>query len=430
MITEHRPPLLRRLPAGVWVGALWTSLVVFRFFTREDELRHLFDYHGNPEDMPLVVTAVVTTLVAALLVRLPLLAIAVALAGAVFALGMWGVPETGPLQFLIADSVVGYCAATRSRRVSLSALALPLATLAGLLAWGAVEDYPVNPLAYAGFAATVLIAWLVGNTVHQGRAHTEALRGRAAEQAITAERLRIARELHDMVAHNIGIIAIQAGMGSRVMDTQPAETRNALTAIEATSRETLAGLRRMLGALREGEGESAPLEVAPGLGELDRLVARAAGAGVRVALTRRGAARILPPEVDLAAYRIVQEAVTNVVKHAGTRDCHVTVEYGSRELAVTVVDQGAGVPATAPGSGYGLAGMRERVALLHGEFSAGPRSGGGFLVAARLPLPEHVPADTPGRTPDTPDGTPETRGGTPADTPGGTPAETALEVAP
>ncbi|MEV7188171.1 histidine kinase [Kitasatospora sp. NPDC093102] len=393
--TEPRPPLLRRLPAGVWVGALWTALVVFRFFTRENELRHLFNYYGNPEDMPMVVTAVVTTLVASLLVRLPLLAIAVALAGAVFALGMWEVPETTGLQFLIADAVVGYCAAVRSRRVSLSALALPLATLAGLLLWGAVNGDPVNPLAYAGFAATVLIAWLVGNTVHQGRAHTEALRGRASEQAITAERLRIARELHDMVAHNIGIIAIQAGMGSRVMDTQPAETRHALEAIEATSRETLAGLRRMLGALRQGEGESAPLEVTPGLGELDRLVKKAAGAGVRVALTRRGEARTLPPEVDLAAYRIVQEAVTNVVKHSGTRDCHVTVEYGPRELDVTVVDLGAGVPTATPGTGYGLAGMRERVALLHGEFSAGPRSAGGFLVTARLPLPEQTPAELP-----------------------------------
>ncbi|MEU8922344.1 histidine kinase [Kitasatospora sp. NPDC048545] len=390
MIIEGRRPLLKRLPAGVWVGALWTALVVFRFFTREHELRHLFDYQGNPEDMPLVVSAVVTTLVASLLVRLPLVAVAVALAGSIFALGMWQVPETTGLQFLIADGVVGYCAATRSRRVSLSALGLPLATLAALFLWGVADDFPVNPFAYAGFAATVLIAWLVGNTVHQGRAHTEALRGRATEQAVTAERLRIARELHDMVAHNIGIIAIQAGMGSRVMDTQPAETRNALNAIEATSRETLAGLRRMLGALRAGEQESAPLEVAPGLAELDRLVERSAGAGVRVALTRDGEPRALPADVDLAAFRIVQEAVTNVVKHSGTRDCHVTVDYRPEELAVAVVDLGAGPATAGPGTGYGIAGMRERVALLRGEFSAGPRPEGGFRVAARLPIPVEV----------------------------------------
>ncbi|GHF51619.1 hypothetical protein GCM10018790_31870 [Kitasatospora xanthocidica] len=390
MIIEARRPLLRRLPAGVWVGAFWTALVVFRAFTRDEELHHLFNYQGNLEDMPLVVTAVVTTLVATLLVRLPLAAVAVALAGCVYSLGMWTVPETAVLQFLIADAVVGHCAASRSRRVSLTALGLPLATLAGLFLWGFARDFPVNPFAYGGLAATALIAWLIGNTVHQGRAHTEALRGRATEQAVTAERLRIARELHDMVAHNIGIIAIQAGMGSRVMDTQPAETRNALDAIETTSRETLAGLRRMLGALRAGEGESAPLEVAPGLAELDRLVEKSAGAGVRVAVTRGGEPRALPADVDLAAFRIVQEAVTNVVKHSGTRDCHVTVDYRPDELAVTVVDLGAGPATGGPGAGYGLVGMRERAALLHGEFSAGPRPEGGFRVAARLPIPVEV----------------------------------------
>ncbi|MFF2144228.1 sensor histidine kinase [Kitasatospora sp. NPDC058190] len=389
MITEPRPPLLRRLPAGVWVAAFWTTIVVFRFFTRDNELSHLFDYNGNTEDMPLVVTAVVTTLVAFLLVRLPLAAVAAALAGGVYALGMWTVPAA-PVQFLIAEVVVGYCVVTRSRLVSTIAVSMPLTVLATLYAWGTVNGYVVNPYAYLGLAATVLIAWLIGNTVRQSRAHADALRGRAAEQAVTAERLRIARELHDMVAHSIGIIAIQAGMGSRVMDTQPAETRNALNAIEATSRETLAGLRRMLGALRQGEGESAPLEVAPGLGELDRLVETTAGAGVRVALTRRGDARTLPPEVDLAAYRIVQEAVTNVVKHSGTRDCHVTVAYDDRELGVTVLDLGAGAATGTPGTGYGLAGMRERVALLHGEFSAGPRPEGGFRVAARLPIPEEA----------------------------------------
>ncbi|WP_045692858.1 sensor histidine kinase [Streptomyces rubellomurinus] len=394
MIIEPRPPLLRRLPPGVWVAAFWTAIVVFRLFTREDELRHLFDYQGNPEDLPMVVTAVNTTLVATLLVRLPLAAVATALLCCLYALGMWRVQEAAPLQFLIAVTVVGYCAATRSRAVSLTAVGLPLGTIAAITLWGAVRGHLVNPLAYLGWAALVLIAWLVGNTVHQSRAHTAALRSRVTDQAVTAERLRIARELHDMVAHNIGIIAIQAGMGRRVMDTQPAETRNALDAIETTSRETLAGLRRMLGALREADDEPAPREVAPGLGELDRLVERTAGAGVRVAVTRRGEARALPPEVDLAAYRIVQEAVTNVVKHSGTRDCHVTVEYRPGGLALGIVDLGT-AQGSGDGTGYGLAGMRERVALLHGEFSAGPRPEGGFRVAATLPLPETGPETGP-----------------------------------
>lgn len=392
MITEPRPPLLRRLPPGVWVAAFWASIVVFRYFTRDRELEHLFTYQGNQEDMPLLVTAVVTTLVAAFLVRLPLLAIAAALAGGIFTIGIRTAQETAPLQFLIAIAVVGYCAATRSRRLSLAALALPVGTLAAMYLWGVVNRGGINPYAHLGLSAVTAIAWLIGNTAHQSRTHAEALRGRATEQAVTAERLRIARELHDMVAHSIGIIAIQAGMGRRVMDTQPAETRNALDAIETTSRETLAGLRRMLGALRQAEAEPAPLEVAPGLAELDRLVTSTARAGVRVALTRSGEARPLPPEVDLAAYRIVQEAVTNVIKHAGTRDCHVSVEYGPAHLAVGVVDLGGGSP-SGPGTGYGLAGMRERVALLHGEFNAGPRPGGGFRVAARLPLTEASPAE-------------------------------------
>ncbi|MEV7935505.1 histidine kinase [Kitasatospora sp. NPDC088264] len=389
MITNPRPPLLRRLPPGVWVAAFWVAVITFRGFQRSDELAHLFRYNGNFEDMPLLVTAVVTVLMASLLVRLPLLAVAIPLAACVFTIGM-RIQETAVVQLLLAEVAIGYCTATRTRAVSLCAAAMPVAMVAVLAVWRVANDYHTDFVAQAAFASTAAIAWLVGNTVRQNRVHAEALRSRATEQAITAERLRIARELHDMVAHSIGIIAIQAGMGSRVMDTQPAETRNALNAIEATSRETLAGLRRMLGALRQGEPESAPMEVAPGLGELDRLVEQTAGAGVRVALTRLGEPRPLPPEVDLAAYRIVQEAVTNVVRHSGTRDCRVTVDYGPEEVAVTVVDLGAGVAGPSAGSGYGIAGMRERVGLLHGEFSAGPRPAGGFQVAARLPLPVEV----------------------------------------
>jgi signal transduction histidine kinase len=174
------------------------------------------------------------------------------------------------------------------------------------------------------------------------------------------------------------------------MDTQPAETRNALDAIEATSRETLAGLRRMLGALRQGDQASAPLDPAPGLAALDQLVGRTAAAGVRVDIRWRGDRRNLPPDIDLAAFRIVQEAVTNVVRHSGTRDCSVTVDYRQDELAVDIVDLGCGGTLAGSGSGFGIAGMRERVSLLHGEFSAGPGPKGGFHVAARLPVPVEV----------------------------------------
>jgi DNA-binding NarL/FixJ family response regulator/anti-sigma regulatory factor (Ser/Thr protein kinase) len=177
----------------------------------------------------------------------------------------------------------------------------------------------------------------------------------------------------------------------------------------ATSRETLAGLRRLLGGLRQvdleaGAGDPvapvrAALDPAPGLADLDRLVAKTKDAGVRVDVRRRGARRALPCDLDLSAYRIVQEAVTNVVRHSGTRDCSVTVDYGERELSIEVVDLGCATAGGARtgqgpglGGGFGIVGMRERVSLLHGEFSAGARTGGGFRVAARLPVPAAVGA--------------------------------------
>ncbi|MGW0395374.1 sensor histidine kinase [Streptomyces sp. NPDC003042] len=386
MIATPHPPLLKRVPPGVWVAAFWAALILVRTLQRPDELQRLLRYNGNIEDAPLLVTAVVTTLGALLLFRAPLAAVAIALAGAVFSLGM-PVRETPFVLFLLADAAVGYTAVTRSRRVSVLAAALPVGVLAAYTLWRLGRGYAFNLSVPAALASTVVIAWLIGNTIHQNRGHADTVRAQATQQAITAERLRIARELHDMVAHNIGIITIQAGMGSRVMDTQPAETRLALDAIEATGRETLAGLRRMLGALRQGDRESAPLGPVPGLAALDQLVGRTAAAGVRVDVRWQGDRRDLPPDIDLAAFRIVQEAVTNVVRHSGTRDCSVTVDFRQDELAVDIVDLGCGGTADGPGFGYGIAGMRERVGLLRGEFSAGPRPEGGFRVAARLPVP-------------------------------------------
>jgi len=164
-----------------------------------------------------------------------------------------------------------------------------------------------------------------------------------------------------------------------------------MLAVEATSRETLSGLRRTLGALRAaGPGQEdgpAPLHPAPGLADVERLAKETTAAGVRVEVRWQGQRRPLPPDIDLSAYRIIQESVTNVVRHAGTRSCQVSVDYREAEIAIEVADSGQGGRIT-PGTGYGLAGMRERVALLHGYFTAGPRPGGGFRVTARLPAPE------------------------------------------
>jgi signal transduction histidine kinase len=229
----------------------------------------------------------------------------------------------------------------------------------------------------------LLAAWLVGNTVRQRRLFTEARLADAARTAVQTERLRIARELHDMVAHSIGVIAMQAGMGRRVIDTQPEEARNALGVIEDASRETLGALRRMLGSLRRTD----PVlddEPAPGLADLDRLAESSRAAGLRVDIRSRGERQPLPPDIDLSAYRIVQEAVTNVARHAGIEHCEVVVEQHPDRLLIDVLDDGRG---GAPGPGYGIAGMRERVSLLGGDFAAGPRPEGGFRVTAHIPIP-------------------------------------------
>ncbi|MFD7133265.1 sensor histidine kinase [Streptomyces sp. NPDC059894] len=294
------------------------------------------------------------------------------------------------LQAVLTDLAVGRIAATHRRLTASVAALAALGTQIG----GAVHFRAGASSAVAASVFLTLMtvtAWTVGRSVRERRRHAAALRARAAEQAVTAERLRIARELHDMVAHSIGVIAIQAGAGRRVIDTQPSEARNALAAIEDSSRDTLAGLRRMLGALRRADpGDGTPPFPAPVLADLDGLVERAGGADVRVDVEWRGARRALPTEIELAAYRIVQEAITNVVRHSGAGACRVTVGYQEDDLLLEITDEGGG-PAVLPGTaGYGLTGMRERAALLHGEFTAGPLPEGGFRVAARLPLPAVV----------------------------------------
>ncbi|WP_239067341.1 sensor histidine kinase [Actinomadura bangladeshensis] len=331
------------------------------------------------EDVYVLLSAGLTVLVMALLRRNPLPAHALLLTAWILAaLEMPNGTIVG-LLVLFTDVSAGYIAVTRPRKVSVS-VALVTFVLQGLSVAAFLSGNEVLPMT---LTLAMAITWMAGNSVRVRRTHAEAMRVQATAQAVAAERLRIARELHDMVAHSIGIIAIQAGVGGRVIDTQPAEARNALDAIEATSRETLSGLRRMLTALRKDGADSVPLGPTPGLDDLASLAGAAADAGVEIDISTEGERRPLPPDVDLSAYRIVQEAVTNVVRHAGTDRCRVTIDYRGDALAIEVVDDGRGGMV---GTGYGLVGMRERVSLLRGEFAAGPRPEGGFRVAARIPL--------------------------------------------
>ncbi|WP_020666975.1 sensor histidine kinase [Amycolatopsis nigrescens] len=233
-------------------------------------------------------------------------------------------------------------------------------------------------------------AWTVGRAVRERRTYAAHTAAQLADQAVTEERLRIARELHDVVAHSMGLIAVRAGVTNHLHDVRPVQARDALELIENTSRDALTEMRHLLGVLRAENGPepTAELGPVPGLAGLPELAGRAAMAGVRVELRTDGVPR-LPEGVELSAYRIVQEALTNVIKHAAPAQCLVAVDGRGGELRIEVTDDGPGarmLPAR-PG-GHGLIGVRERVAMYGGEFAAGPRPEGGFRLFTRLPYGE------------------------------------------
>jgi signal transduction histidine kinase len=244
--------------------------------------------------------------------------------------------------------------------------------------------------------AFYMASYFLGSTLRNRRLYMEQLEQRAAaaeqdkveeaNRAVADERLRIAQDLHDVVAHSMGVIAVQAGVGAHVIDSNPAEAKKSLEAISMTSRSTLTELRRMLGVLREDE--NAQYAPAPGLADLDRLVHDVGAAGLDVSVDRVGDASGLPPGVDFTAYRIVQESLTNVLKHAGPARANVRLQFEPMLLRIEVSDDGRGVNGRAVAGGHGLIGMRERVGVYGGAFDAGPQTGGGFRVAVTLPYGE------------------------------------------
>ena len=459
----------------------------------------------SPREAPLAaVLAIALAVPVAIRRRVPVRALVIVLAACVATLAVGGEITRGP--FLPMALVLFVVASTCRRGVALAGLG---AALALLIVQGVVLDFdgqgPGDAVA-VGLVLTIL--WMVGYLVQQRRTHMAAVRDRAASDAVTRERLRIARELHDVVAHSMTVVTVQAGFGEYVFDSQPDEARAALGAIQAVSREALGEMQRMLCVLRQTDGDiaaadaelaarepaadaelaarepaagltvngtpatgpasvagpatdgtsvpadrlgarrfrpAAPLAPAPGLANLDRLVERTAGAGVTVTVERIGAPRSLPASLDLSAFRIVQESLTNVVKHSGADRCHVVLEYSPDSLLIEVTDPGTAVPSEAgvpsqagapawagvpvrgnvpmvagvqigarvpagaavragPGrgvvparppvrmsggpdrAGHGIIGMRERASLCGGELHALPRPGGGFVVRARLPL--------------------------------------------
>jgi signal transduction histidine kinase len=287
---------------------------------------------------------------------------------------------------VIATYTVGaYC---EGRRRAIGAAWVAAGLVAALVT---SADFDAADLFFNG--AVYAAAFLFGVAVQSRRLYTQQVEERAAllererdeeaRRAVADERLRIAQELHDVVAHSMGVIAVQAGVGAHVIETDPDEAKRSLEAIARTSRSTLTEIRRMLGVLREDDG--AQYTPAPGLADLDRLVREVAGAGVDVDVRVDGDPVELPPGVDFTAYRIVQEALTNVLKHAGPARVEVRIGYETDALALEVADDGRGVNGRSAGEGHGLVGMRERVAVYGGVFEAGPQPGGGFRVRVLLP---------------------------------------------
>ena len=200
------------------------------------------------------------------------------------------------------------------------------------------------------------------------------------------ERARLARELHDSVGHALNVVVLHAGAAQRVLKSRPELAREALGSIETAGRQALDDIERMLGILRVPE-DGAGLDAAPGLGQVAALCVSVREAGLPVELVVEGAPMVLPASLDLTAYRIVQEALTNALKHAGKARASVTLRYTEQALEIETLDDGRGGPDLGFGSGgHGLAGMRERIDIFGGELQAGPRAGGGFAIRARLPL--------------------------------------------
>ncbi|HYB14689.1 MAG TPA: histidine kinase [Streptosporangiaceae bacterium] len=486
------PPLTKRLAPRYWAlldylaGAV--TAVILLVAIRGGLVRQVYPAYpvpfGTAHHVSLALAGLLAILLAAmtgfavgLRRRRPVFMLGVLLAGSL-AVTMLTAPRAVALTYYLPVAYVLYLVAVtyEQRRDAVRVLVAVCATLIADVTLMTVAGHGfISPSALISVALCVIIAWTIGYSVRQRRRYAVRLQDEAASKAVAQERLRIARELHDVVAHSMSVIAVQAGYGQYVIDTQPGDARAALGAIQATSREALDEMRRMLGALRHADeddareptassgpggggssgvdsgssssGAEAPLFPAPGLADLDRLASRTASAGVNVDVKRAGQPRDLPASLDLSAYRIVQEALTNVVKHAQTSSCRVLIGYGDGVLTIEVTDNGAGMPVPemagaglahraagshggstvvsrngssargvatldgpaarlgrvpagsapgrdaaggghgSPGGGHGIIGMRERVTLLGGDFSAGPLPGYGFRVSARIPLP-------------------------------------------
>jgi signal transduction histidine kinase len=403
-----RLPLTRRLAAHRFTQAQLVAIdvvtvvlitVLFEFLRPG----HSPTLSGTAWDTASWVAYVVASVVVLFRRRLPYATLAIVLSVAVLALFL---RRGGPATLYVVMALYSVVAVSSRRAslviVSLSAGAILAATVVG------GGDMVVELV--IGNVAVVLVGWLAAENTRAGRVYAAQQAERAAEKAAAAtaeraeqvrraladERAQIARELHDIMAHAMSVIAVRSGVARMVIDTDPGQAREALTIIETTTRRSLREMRLLVSMLRDGEDHDAELSPPPGLGDLDRLVADTAAAGVAVDVDIDGIVRALSPAADLSAYRIVQEALTNVVRHAGPTHARVRISYRPAEVNIEVIDDGPGgqapPPASRPGSGHGLIGMRERAALFGGQLTAGPDTAG-FRVKASIPTTDPRSSD-------------------------------------
>ena len=329
--------------------------------------------------------------------RAPLIVVSI-VTGALFLYSVLGyVRSFAALGFLLAL----YTVAAYERRSTSVPVGIAAGSLVLLVLWFSPE--PVEPDAIMATVLVVAATWFIGDSVRIRRGEFVLLEDRAtrlererealAREAVDAERRVIARELHDVVAHDVSVIVTQAAAAQRVIEHRPGAAASALDGIERAGREALLEMRRLMGLLRP-EGSVPVMAPQPGLGDLPGIVARVRSAGLPVDLRILGQERPLSPGLDLSAYRIVQEAVTNVMKHAGRTPVRIEVTYLPGELHLLIDDDGPGVTLRRPigqHPGFGHLGMRERVALFGGSLSVGPRTNGGYRVFAVLPIDEELP---------------------------------------
>jgi signal transduction histidine kinase len=346
-------------------------------------------YHGVAPELPYVLATVVALpLLVRCLFPVPVLAVVVA-ATAIVGLGYRG--GWWPFAAIVAlYTVAAHC----PRRTSLRAGAAALVALAAPI-FSQVDWSPLgwNDLALvAELFAPLVAAWLLGSNIRTRREYLRAVEERAAQlereqeantrHAAAEEQARIAREVHDVVAHNLSVIIVQATAADEVFASDPADAQRAVRTIGTTARRALDELRYVLGA----SGQQPTLAPQPTLGGLEALLAQVRAAGLEVDLEIVGEQPELPPALELSAYRIVQEALTNTLRHAAAEHATVTLRFEPEAVSVDVLDDGTAPPSVGGGNGRGLIGMRERVTTFGGQLEAGPDNGGGFRVSARLPV--------------------------------------------